>query len=35
MLPLVAGLRLEHTWPVSIRRSHDDDADDDGGKLLN
>lgn len=28
MLPLVvrvAGLGLEHAWPVSIRRSHDDD----------
>lgn len=32
MLPLVvrvAGLRLEHARPVSIRRSHDD-----GGKIL-
>lgn len=31
MLPLVmrvAGrLRLKHAWPVSIRRSHDDDDD--------
>ena len=34
MLPLVvrvAGLGLEHAWPVSIRRSHDGDD----GKLLN
>jgi len=33
MLPLVvrvAGLRLEHARPVSVRRSHDD-----GGKWLN